>query len=453
MNSRQEAFVSENIPPQEEKAPAARSSRSQPDSSPSEPEHLHRGLSIRHLRLIAIGGTIGTGLFLGSGKAISLAGPSIILVYAIIGFMLFFVMRAMGEVLLSNLKYRSFIDFTEDLLGPWAGFFTGWTYWFCWIVTVISEIVAIAGFALFWWPEMPLWVPASLAIVALLALNLPTVKAFGEIESWFALIKIAAIMMLVVVGLIMIATEFRTPTGSVASFANIWNDNGVFPTGFTGFVAGFQVAVFSFVGLEMVGTAAAETKDPEKNMPRAINTIPLRLMLFYVLSIVIIISVTPWSQITPGESPFVAMFMLVGVTMAAGIVNFVVLTSASSSANSGIYSTSRMLFSLAKERDSMARFGRLSSRKVPANALIFSCAFLLIAVGLLYAGTSIIEAFTMTTTLASLLFIFVWSMILFPISPTEDADRTSTQNLPTKCPAVSQCASSCWHFSSSCCGL
>ncbi len=298
------------------------------------------------------------------------------------------------------------------MLGPWAGFFTGWTYWFCWIVTVISEIIAISGFALFWWPEVPMWIPALVAIVALLALNLPTVKAFGEIEFWFALIKIIAIVALIVVGLVMVFSAFPLPSGATASFANIWNDNGMFPNGFVGFVAGFQVAVFSFVGLEMIGTAAAETKNPERNMPRAINTIPIRLMLFYVLSIIIIISVTPWSQIVPEKSPFVAMFMLAGVTTAAGLVNFVVLTSASSSANSGIYSTSRMLFGLARAGDAMASFGRLSTRKVPANALIFSCAFLLLAVGLLYAGKSVMEAFTMTTTLASLLFIFVWSMIL-----------------------------------------
>ncbi len=413
MNLRQEAFVSGNVPPPEQTVPGVGSPQDRPDSNSGAIESLRRGLSFRHLQLIAIGGTIGTGLFLGSGKAINLAGPSIIFVYAIIGFMLFFVMRAMGELLLSNLNYKSFIDFTEDLLGPWAGFFTGWTYWFCWIVTVISEIIAISGFVLFWWHDIPLWVPAAIAIVALLALNLPTVTAFGEIEFWFALIKIVAILTLIVVGLVLIFMAFPLPGGGVASFANIWNDNGMFPNGFVGFVAGFQVAVFSFVGLEMVGTAAAETKDPRRNLPRAINAIPLRLVLFYVLSIAIIISVTPWSQIVPDKSPFVAMFILAGVTTAAGIINFVVLTSASSSANSGIYSTSRMLFGLAKAGDAYFGFGRLSSRRVPANALVFSSAFLLLAVALLYAGRSVMEAFTMTTTLASLLFIFVWSMILF----------------------------------------
>jgi len=374
--------------------------------------HLSRSLSNRHIQLIAIGGAIGTGLFMGSGKVISLAGPSILLVYAVIGFMLFFVMRAMGELLLSNLNYKSFADFAADLLGPWAGFFTGWTYWFCWIVTGIADIVAIAGYVSFWSPALPLWIPASAAVVLLLVLNLPSVKAFGEAEFWFALVKIVTIVTLIVVGLAMVFRGFSSPDGSHASLSNLWNDGGFFPTGPMGFVAGFQIAVFAFVGVELVGTTAAETKAPEKTLPRAINSIPVRIMLFYVLALVVIMSVTPWRHISADRSPFVAMFSLAGLAIAASIINFVVLTSAASSANSGIYSTSRMVYGLAHEGDAPSRLGRLSGRQVPVNALIFSCAFLIPGIALLYAGDSIIEAFTMVTTISALLFMFVWSIIL-----------------------------------------
>jgi D-serine/D-alanine/glycine transporter len=390
-----------------------------PDAAPvgagvahSEEAHLSRSLSNRHIQLLAIGGAIGTGLFMGSGKTISLAGPSVIFVYMIIGFMLFFVMRAMGELLLSNLKYKSFSDFAGDLLGPWAGFFTGWTYWFCWIVTGIADVIAIAGYVTFWWGDAPLWIPALAAIVLLLALNLPTVKAFGETEFWFALIKIVAIVTLIVVGLVMVFTNFTSPDGNSASFANLWNDGGMFPTGPMGFIAGFQIAVFAFVGIELVGTAAAETKDPEKNLPRAVNSIPVRVMLFYVVALTVIISVTPWREITADKSPFVTMFTLAGLAIAAGVINFVVLTSATSSANSGIYSTSRMVFGLAHDGDAPRRFGVLNRRRVPANALVFSCTFLLAGVVLLYAGKSIIEAFTVVTTISALLFMFVWTIIL-----------------------------------------
>ncbi|MFE3292332.1 D-serine/D-alanine/glycine transporter [Rhodococcus sp. NPDC059234] len=373
---------------------------------------LSRQLSNRHIQLIAIGGAIGTGLFMGSGKTISLAGPSVIFVYMIIGTMLFFVMRAMGELLLSNTGYKSFADFAADLLGPWAGFFTGWTYWFCWIVTGIADVIAIAGYVSYWWGSLPLWIPALAAVALLVGLNLPTVKAFGETEFWFALIKIVAIVSLIVVGLAMVFSHFTAPGGAEASFSNMWSDGGFFPTGFMGFVAGFQIATFAFVGIELVGTTAAEAKDPEKNLPKAINSIPVRVMLFYVVALVVIISVTPWREITADRSPFVAMFTLAGLGIAASVINFVVLTSATSSANSGIYSTSRMVYGLADQGDAPAAFGRLTKRRVPANALYLSGVFLLAGVVMVAVGSSIIEAFTIVTTISSLCFIFVWSIIL-----------------------------------------
>ncbi len=382
------------------------------DPHREEEPHLARNLSNRHLQLIAIGGAIGTGLFMGSGKTISLAGPSILLVYAVIGFMLFFVMRALGEILLSNLEYRSFADFAGDYLGPWAQFFTGWTYWLCWIVTGVADVVAVSGYVSFWFPELALWIPALGLIFTLLALNLPTVRNFGEIEFWFALIKIVAIVGLIIAGVYMLSTGFTLPNGSQASIAHLWNHGGFFPNGFLGFVAGFQIAVFAFVGIELVGTAAAETKDPERNLPKAINSIPIRVVLFYLGALFVIITVIPWDQVDPNSSPFVAMFSLAGLGIAAHVVNFVVLTSATSSANSGIYSTSRMIYGLATSKLAPKALAKLNKRQVPVNSLFFSCVFLLAGVVLLYAGQSIIEAFTIVTTISALLFIFIWSIIL-----------------------------------------
>lgn len=380
--------------------------------SETEGGHLARNLSNRHLQLIAIGGAIGTGLFMGSGKTISLAGPSILLVYAIIGIMLFFVMRALGELLLSNLEYRSFADFAGDLLGPWAKYFTGWTYWLCWIVTGVADVVAVAGYVAFWFPELPLWIPAMGLILVLLVLNLPSVRNFGEIEFWFALIKIVAISALIITGMVMLLNHFQLPDGTPARVGNLWEHGGFFPNGFSGFVAGFQIAVFAFVGIELVGTAAAETENPRRNLPKAINSIPIRIVLFYLGALFVIMTVTPWDKISPDTSPFVAMFSLAGLAIAAHVVNFVVLTSAASSANSGIYSTSRMLFGLASSGDAPQGLSRLNRRRVPVNALFFSCVFLLSGVVLLYAGQSVMEAFTLMTTISALLFIFVWSIIL-----------------------------------------
>lgn len=378
----------------------------------SDEQHLQRGLSNRHIQLIAIGGAIGTGLFMGSGRAISLAGPSIIFVYMLIGAVIFWVLRAMGEILLSNLAYKSFYDFTSDLIGPTAGFFLGWSYWFMWVVTAVADIIAITGYVQFWAPDIALWIPAILVILTLLALNLPSVKNFGEIEFWFAMIKIVAICALILVGAYLVITNFTSPSGHQAQVSNLWNDGGLFPHGVFGFLGAFQIAVFAFMGAELVGTAAAETKDPNTTLPKAINAVPIRILLFYVGSLLVILMVTPWATINPANSPFVSMFSLAGLGIAAHVVNFVVLTSATSSANSGIFSTSRMVYGLAEEGNAPKIFGKLSESGVPRNALYLTSVLLLSSIALLYGGKSVEDAFTVVTTVAAVLVIFAWAMIV-----------------------------------------
>jgi D-serine/D-alanine/glycine transporter len=373
---------------------------------------LHRGLSNRHIQLIAIGGAIGTGLFMGSGRTISLAGPAVVAVYGIIGFFVFFVLRAMGELLLSNLNYKSFVDFSADLLGPAAGFFVGWSYWFAWIATGIAEVVAISGYSKFWWPEMPAWLPALVICALILIFNLFSVRNFGEAEFWFALIKVVAIVCFIGVGALLLATNFVSPQGHRATIANLWNDGGFFATGFMGMVSGFQIAFFAFVGVELVGTAAAETVNPRRTLPRAINAVPLRVAIFYIGALLAILTVVPWRQFASGESPFVMMFSLAGFAAAASIVNFVVITAAASAANSGVFSTGRMLFGLADEGSAPARFRRLNRGGVPALALLLTSVLLLTAIPLLYVGGSVMGAFTLVTTISSLLFLFVWAMIV-----------------------------------------
>ncbi|WRS29776.1 amino acid permease [Actinomycetaceae bacterium MB13-C1-2] len=393
---------------------------------PSEPriakenhDGLERALGNRHIQLIAIGGAIGTGLFMGSGKTISVAGPSVILVYMIIGFMLYFVMRAMGELLLSRTSYRNFADFAGDILGPWAAFFVGWTYWFAWVVTGVADVIVIASvYVKFWISEdlLPVWITGMAVVVLLVLLNLPSVKGFGETEFWFAMIKIVAIVALIIVGLVLILTgfthEYESGT-STASFMNLFNqEGGFFGGGLMGFIMGFQIALFAFVGIELVGTAAAETKNPEHNLPKAINAIPIRIIIFYVGSLIILMSVVPWQNFSKDESPFVMLFSLAGLGAAAHLVNMVVLTSAASSANSGIYSTSRMVYGLATEGDAPRIFARLSKRRVPQNALFLSGVMLLSSLLLLATGLDKSRGFSIVTTISSLVFMFVWGMIM-----------------------------------------
>ena len=380
-------------------------------------ESLQRGLSYRHIQLIAIGGAIGTGLFLGSAKTISLTGPSIVFVYAIIGVIIYFVLRAMGEILLSNPKYKSFTDFVSDILGARAGFFVGWSYWFFWVTTGIADVLAITDYTHYWFPELPSFIPALIVIGALLALNLPSVKNFGEIEFWFAMIKIVSILALIAVGAVMVVFGFTSPDGTVASITHLWDrpgpsGNGVFIHGLTGFLGSFQIALFAFVGAELVGTAVAETKNPERTLPRAINAVPLRMVLFYVLPLSAILAVTPWDKLDLNMSPFVGMFSLAGVSIAASLINFVVLTSATSSANSGIFSTSRMVYGLAEDGNAPSFLKKLSKNGVPTNALYLTTVLLLFSLVMLAFGRELLEAFTVVTSVASIMGIFTWSMIL-----------------------------------------
>ena len=369
---------------------------------------LKRELKNRHVQLIAIGGTIGTGLFLGSGKAIALAGPSIILAYLIVGIALFFVMRSLGELLLSNTGYTSFTDFAAEYIGPWAGFVTGWTYWFCWIMTAMADIIAVGLYAQYWF-DIPQWVPALICLVLLLFLNLLTVKLFGELEFWFALIKIITIIALIVVGIYMLVTGFETSTGKVA-VSNLWTNGGLFPNGLTGFLMAFQMVVFAFVGVELVGVSAAETADPRKNIPSAINKIPVRILLFYVGALFVILCINPWNTMSVNSSPFVQVFGLIGISAAAGIINFVVLTSAASAGNSGLFSTSRMLFNLGNNKQASKSFTKLNKNSVPSNALIVST--IVVSIGAILSKIMPENAFSIVTTISAICFIWVWSIIL-----------------------------------------
>lgn len=372
-----------------------------------EEQQLQRGLKNRHVQLIAIGGAIGTGLFLGAGKSIHLTGPSILFAYLITGVILFFIMRALGELLLSNLNYHSFVDFVRDYLGEMPAFITGWTYWFCWISLAMADLTAVGLYFQYWFPSIPQWVPGLICLAVLVLMNLATVKLFGEMEFWFALIKIIAILTLIVTGIFLIITGFTTNSGP-ASFTNLWSYGGMFPNGMTGFILSFQMVVFAFVGIELVGLTAGETENPKKVIPQAINNIPIRILIFYVGALIVIMSVYPWNAIVPTESPFVQVFSAMGIVAAASIINFVVLTSAASAANSAMFSTSRMVYSLAKEKNAPKKMANLNKRQVPANALLFSTAVVLISTILNYIMPE--GVFTLITSISTICFIFVWAI-------------------------------------------
>ena len=375
-------------------------------------DELERGLSNRHLQLIAIGGAIGTGLFLGSGKVISLTGPSVLFIYAVIGCMMFLLMRALGELLLSNLNYKTFGDIAKDLIGPWAGYFVSWTYWITWVVICVADIIAITSYVAYINADIPAWLPALISVAALTILNLQPVRFFGEFEFWFSMIKIVAILALIATGIVLIVSGFTNPdTGTQASLTHLWEHGGMFPFGASGFLLGFQLGIFSFIGVELVGTAAAETKDPAHNLPRAINSIVVRVLVFYIGALTVIMAITPWDKLDPDQSPFVTTFAYAGFGAAAFAINLVVLTSAASSANSGFYSGTRMMHALARDGHAPGKFALTDARGVPKRAVFFSTVFVFSVVPILLLGDSVIQAFTFVTSVASTFILFIWSMI------------------------------------------
>ncbi|MBA9874106.1 amino acid permease [Staphylococcus epidermidis] len=374
-------------------------------------KQLQRELNNRHIQLIAIGGAIGTGLFLGSGQTISLTGPSLLFTYMLIGIVLFAFMRALGELLLSNSKFNSFVDIANEYLGPFGGFVIGWTYWVCWIVSSMSDLTAMGQYFAYWYPQVPHWLTVLFIVLILISFNLLGARLFGELEFWFSIIKVVTIITMVIVGLVLIFLSFKTEYGH-ASFGNLIHHGGMFPHGAAGFLMSFQIAVYSFIGIELIGVTAGETKNPEKTIPKAINNVPIRILLFYIGGLLVIMSVIPWFKVDPDSSPFVKLFTLIGVPFAAGIVNFVVLTAAASATNSGIYSNSRILFGLAKQGLGPKALTKTNSNGVPYLSMFVSSITLLIAALLNFVFPDAIKLFIYVTTLSTVLFLVVWGMII-----------------------------------------
>ncbi|MGW2412569.1 amino acid permease [Streptomyces tubercidicus] len=372
------------------------------------PEHLHRGLQSRHIQMIAIGGTIGVGLFLGSAGALHEAGPGLLFSYALAGVVIFFVMRALGELLVYRPVSGSFATYAEEFIGNWAGFATGWSYWLMWVVTGTAELTAAGIYVRYWWPQVPQWLPGLIALAILGVANLAAVRLFGEFEFWFALIKVLTIVLLLVMAAAILIFGFG-PLGNSASLSNIWTHGGFFPHGMAGPLLALQVVVFAFVGVELLGVTAGESKDPEKTLPTAVRRVVWRIGLFYLGALAAVLALVPWNQLDPRVSPFVLVFAKVGIPAAAGVVNLVVLTAALSSCNSGVFSTGRMLLTLSRDRHAPAAFGKVSRRGVPAAGILASMSVLLLGVAANYFVPE--KAFAYVTSVATVAAVFTWGII------------------------------------------
>jgi AAT family amino acid transporter len=371
--------------------------------------HLAHGLTARHIQFIAIGGAIGAGLFLGSGLAISRAGPALLVAYTAAGTIIFLMARALGELALYRPVAGAFGTYAHELLGRRIGFVTGWSYWLIWLLVGTAEITGIGVLARHWFPTLPQWIPAFFSAAAVYAVNTTAVRSYGELEYWLAIIKVVTIVGLLLCGLFILIFGFGT-AGQNAHVSNLWKFGGFLPYGWHGVLDALPIALFAFGGLEIVGLTAAETAQPATTIPRAINGVAYRILLFYLGSLTMIMVLYPWNGLDGSRSPFVLVLALIGFPAAASVINFVVITAMLSSCNSGIFGSSRMLQSLALCGSAPEWLRPLNRRHVPARSVSVCTAFLLIGVLLNYLIPERIFNYLMASVAALLM--WTWAIIM-----------------------------------------
>lgn len=393
---------------------------------------LQRGLKNRHIQLIAMGGAIGTGLFLGSAQVIQSAGPSIILGYAIGGLIAFLIMRQLGEMIVHEPVAGSFSHFANRYWGKFPGFLAGWNYWILYILVAMTELTAVAKYINYWWPQIPAWASVFTFFVIITLVNLGNVKFYGESEFWLSIIKVAAVVSMIVFGLYLLLIA---DVNSTASFSNLWSHGGFFPHGFEGLFYMLAFLMFAFGGIELIGMAAAEAENPEKTIPKAINQVVFRILLFYIGSLTILLSLVPWDQLDLGgldKSPFVMIFSQLGISWAAHLLNFIILTAALSVYNSGMYANSRMLFGLAKQGNAPKVFLKVNKQGVPIPAVIFSA--------LLIFSCVLLNYFVPEDALSHLIYIVVGALVLnwamITLTHLKFKQAMKKENLKTRFPAL-----------------
>ncbi len=367
---------------------------------------LQRGLGARQMRMIALGGTIGVGLFMGATSTIKWTGPSVIFAYLIAGIFLFLVMRAMGEMVYLHPTSGSFANFASDYIHPVAGYLTAWSNVFQWVVVGMSEVIAVGEYMNYWFPDLPQWIPGVIVVALLAGANLVSVKAFGEFEFWFAMIKVVTIILMIVAGFGLIFFGLGNG-GEAIGLSNLWAHGGFMPNGWIGFFFALSIVIGSYQGVELIGITAGETKDPQKNIKSAVNGVIWRILIFYIGAIFVIVTVYPWNELGNIGSPFVATFAKVGITFAAGLINFVVLTAAMSGCNSGIFSASRMSLNLSQKGMLPKFFGKVMKNGVPMWTV------LAIATGILI-GALLNVILPLFIKGADSVFVYVYSASILP---------------------------------------
>lgn len=367
----------------------------------------HAGLSPRHIHFIALGSAIGTGLFYGSASAIQAAGPSVLLVYFLGGAVVYFMLRALGEMAVRNPITGSFAEYTRAYLGGWAGYITGWMFAFEMLIVCLADLTAIGIYMKFWFPHVSTWVWVVITLLIVGAANLAAVKVFGELEFVLTIVKVGAVMAMILGGAAILI--FNIGDSSSHSVANLYNDGGFMPNGPGGLVASFILVLFAFGGTEIIGVAGTEAENPEKSIPKAINTVPFRILLFYVGAIAIILILNPWRTIDGSESPFVQIFDQLGFSWAATLLNIVVVTAALSAINADLFGAGRVLTGLARQRLAPAIMAK-TVRGVPIMTTI--ALIIVLVIGVVLNAVLPERVFEIVASLATFATVYVWLMIL-----------------------------------------
>ncbi|MEU8617942.1 amino acid permease [Streptomyces sp. NPDC048623] len=392
--------------------PAAPAAASSVSSHVDAGDHGYRkDLKHRHINMIAIGGAIGTGLFLGAGGRMANAGPSLFIAYAVCGVFAFFVVRALGELVLYRPSSGAFVSYAREFMGEKGAYTAGWLYFLNWSTTAVADITAAATYAHFWslFSDIPQWVLALIALAIVLAANLISVKYFGEMEFWFAIVKVGALVAFMLVGIFLVVTSHDVG-GHTPGLANITENGGIFPNGMMPMLLLIQGVVFAYASVELCGVAAGETENPEKIMPKAINSIMWRVGVFYVGSVVLLALILPYTAYSGDQSPFVTVFDKLGIPGAAGVMNLVVLTAALSSLNSGLYSTGRILRSMSLAGSAPRFTGVMNRGGVPYGGILLTAGFGVL--GVILNARMPEDAFELVLNFASIGIIGTWAMIM-----------------------------------------
>lgn len=366
-------------------------------------------LKNRHIQMIALGGAIGTGLFFGAAKSIQITGPSIVAAYVLGGIVMYIIMRALGEMVVHEPNSGAFSHYANKYVGDYLGFLSGWYAWFEYTIVCMLEITAVTVFLDLWFPYIPHWITIAAILVIFFVVNIINVNMFGEFEFWFAGIKVATIIAMILFAIYLMTFDSTIHQNTLHNI-NTNIQRNFFANGMSGFLFSLVLVIFSFGGTQFVGIAAADAENPSKSVPKAINGVILRIVIFYIGTLAVIVCLYPWHQLSKDVSPFVDVFRKIGIPAAADVMNIIAITAALSAFNSCLYAAARMMANLARQGSAPRKLANINKKEIPHNAVVFTCIIIALTVLINYWFPQ--DAIMYLIAIATTSIIVTWTTIL-----------------------------------------